>query len=298
MSSSNPFKAQTLNRKVEIPPELVHEIFRYAAQISTPFCLTLCRVSSWTHELALPHLYSTAIIKNHQQNSQFIACLQRSPFTSIRQSDFEPALAVRDLWVEAVSDIIVDIFKACDNLKHIALHADNLLWLVHSSTPGQARTRRLADEHISRKQDLEITVVKGNDWALSRYENSQDQSLTSTLFGKITRLRARHVGDYAQHLNISHYTRLTHLAIPFYLPFHDLLELDRIMEHPSLEALVIVIIADLILDNDLVRLQEWYLEKEKVQRSLKLSLVTSNSDRLQEEWEAEVRGGRSLWDRL
>ncbi|KAF9457261.1 hypothetical protein BDZ94DRAFT_256391 [Collybia nuda] len=272
----------------ELPPELVHNIFHYAARRSTPFCLVLCQVSRWTRELALPHLYSTVIIKNHSASSDYIKYLGKYYFKFL-QHDFQPTTALRSLWIAAVSDRVVSIFGKCDNVVHLALHADNIFWLVHASS---SEWKVLSHEVITRKQDLHITVIDGKNWALTQFINV-DPTLTTPLFSKISHLRLAKTKDYETDLTISHFTRLTHLAVPFYLPSHDLSALERTLAHKSLECLVVVIYVDLVTAEDRLRVDNWF--KDKWVTGKRVSIVESTSKGIQEEWEEEVRGGKNIW---
>lgn len=92
---------QTLIRLADFPHELVCEVFHHAARLSTDFCLALCHLSSWTRGLALPHLYSTVILKIRKANDSFLKCIMNTPLSIIRPSLEPLKAAVRGLWVEA-----------------------------------------------------------------------------------------------------------------------------------------------------------------------------------------------------
>lgn len=279
---------------VEFPPELVQEIFHYGAQISTTFCVTLCSVSKWTRTLALPHLYATVIVGGLRKSAKFVAALREPPSDLVLKLGSHPGLAVHNLLIEAVSNAVVFIFRTCDNLTHIALHSDNLLWLFHSSSAQG--TFLISSDDIARKPDLDLTITtiaKGADWSGARFVNPNTP--TSPLFSKITRIRLPVVDTYAGNVTISHFPRLTHLAIPFCFPTHDLSQLP-VMEHPSLEVLVVVIVADLVKDVDRLRLEDWIKEINRREQSLRVTLVESDSLRWKGGWENEVRGGKSIWD--
>jgi hypothetical protein len=106
---------------------------------------------------------------------------------------------VRSLWVEAVSDCVVCIFEECDNLIHLALHADNLLWLAYSSLSPDGSLNSLSHNSITRKQDLDLVIVKGKDRSLSSFVQD-DPTLTTPLFQKITRFRVTRIGSYGEEL--------------------------------------------------------------------------------------------------
>jgi hypothetical protein len=276
----------------ELPPELVHVIFHHAARWSTEFCLTLCRVSSWTRRLALPHLYSTVILKNHGSSSHYIKRLSKPPLTP-PQYDFHPKTVLRSLWNEPVSDRIVSIFEQCDDLVHMALHPDNLFWLFHASS-SSASYRRLSHDAITRKQDLHIVIVAGTRLVLRSLTRfiDQDPSLITPLFSQITHLRLARIDEYETDLLISQFTRLTHLAVPFWLSSHNPSMLDRTLNHQSLEVLVVVIYVDLVGVEDHLRVESWFRERKAGKR---VFIVDSTFDGLQKEWEEEVRGGKDLW---
>lgn len=277
----------------DFPPELVQEFVHHAACLSTGSCLALCRVSSWTRKLALPHLYSTVILKTHLQKKHFLECLSRSPFTSVHLH-FEPKKEVRGIWVEPASDHIVSIFEQCDNLTHIALHADNLLWLFYtSSILGH---NHLPHDAITRKQDLDIVIMKGTSWNLIDYIHLQT-AVTTPFFNRITRLRVTTIDNYKRRLHISLYPCLTHFAVPCYLDSHELCAFRRVLEHPLLEVFVVVLYRDISGDKTRKRVQEWVQETRTIEQSLKVYVVESDVTEVQKEWEEEVRGSQSFWDK-
>jgi hypothetical protein len=281
---------------IDFPPELVQEFLRYAARLSTGFCLTLCRVSSWTRRLALPYLYSTVILKTYAHSNHFLECLFRSPFSSI-QPHFDPKKAVRSLWLEPVQvlDSFVSVFEECDNLTNIALHGDNLLWLVYTSSAEGLN--RLSHDTIMRKQDLDLVIVKGNEeWDNSFF--ASNPALNTPVFHKIARLRLTRIDDYERRLRISHFSRLTHFAVPCYNDAHNIsLFNSRVLGHSFLEVFVIVLYWS--RDDIRAKVQQWVQETRKIERSLKVYVVESGHDvtEVRKGWEEEVRGGQSFWDK-
>ncbi|THH03263.1 hypothetical protein EW146_g10479 [Bondarzewia mesenterica] len=53
-----------------LPAELVHHILRLSAAGSTSSCLTLCIVSSWVQDLAMPYLFSQVILTTPARDFQ------------------------------------------------------------------------------------------------------------------------------------------------------------------------------------------------------------------------------------
>ncbi|KII89728.1 hypothetical protein PLICRDRAFT_39884 [Plicaturopsis crispa FD-325 SS-3] len=72
----------------DLPDELVLSVFNFAAASSLQTCLALTLVASWTRVLAIPHLFSTVVLTNH---NAFLA------FSNALSHNNEHALLVHNL---------------------------------------------------------------------------------------------------------------------------------------------------------------------------------------------------------
>ena len=134
-----------------LPLELVLKVFNVAASSSSQSCYNLCLVSSWARHIALPHLFTTIIIKNQVAIEPFfeqIATRPRDP----PNAEFLPAPQVRNLWMMTESPLpgrigIVQISRACVNLTNIAMTTSIFHELARSTKglgPGPRRPVRVS----------------------------------------------------------------------------------------------------------------------------------------------------------
>ncbi|KAF8164746.1 hypothetical protein B0H34DRAFT_209582 [Crassisporium funariophilum] len=289
-------KRNCLGTISDLPPELIHHIFIYGSIISTSFCLTLCRLSAWTRKLALPYLYSTAVLRTFNSSHAFTSDIQNIPLLPPPQM-FYPHCYVRSLWITAVSNRVLDIFKLCDNLTNLALDVDNFLWLVHGSSKARTRLNVLPNSVIHRKGDIHLLIIaaKARDWHQAHYVPT-DPALTSPIFKKISHLRIGTIGSYCTHLDLAHLTRLSHIAIPYHQPEEqDLSQLLRLFEIPSMCFIVVVPLTDLLSSTQFTDALNW-VATTRVHNS-KVYVLPSRQDVLQLEWEQEARYGQSIWDK-
>ncbi|KAF8075803.1 hypothetical protein FPV67DRAFT_1469323 [Lyophyllum atratum] len=267
----------------ELPLELVNVIFRHASQGSLKI---LCEVADWTRTLALPHLYSSPILKTDSSTSRFLECLERNPWSLYRPLDnnFQPRTTVCNLWIETISrsKSIIPIFEACSSLTNIALHPDSLVCLVTS----------IPYVEVAQRKNISITIISQSAFGLH-----SSQFGTSSLTGKISHVRMTDFHGYReQSLLISRLQNLTHLEISYH-PSFNLSGLNRIVEHPSLQVLIIVFFTQLFTEDDRKSLDQWHKDILRDTANLEVTIVESVAqDRLEEDWVEEARGGRSLWN--
>ncbi|CAA7269166.1 unnamed protein product [Cyclocybe aegerita] len=149
------------------------------------------------------------------------------------------------------------------------------------------RTSFLAASSIRRKPDMKLLILKADSPSWSSARVAPDESKASPFFDKITHLRLGLVGHYSTHLDIAHFKRLTHVAIPYQGPqggqLNDTL---RIFDLPATMFLVIVLLTDLLTVNHYQEALVW-LAKTRITNS-KVYAIPSRTDRLQREWEEET----------
>ncbi|KDR74293.1 hypothetical protein GALMADRAFT_575278 [Galerina marginata CBS 339.88] len=282
----------------DLPPELVDNIFHYACILSTSFCVALCQISTWTRRLALPYLYSTVVLKDMAAQEAFSRnLLPRTVPIHPPQPDFHPTKYVRSLWTEAVSSRVLSIFAPCDGISNLALHVDNFLWLIHASSTAALRVSKLSTRSITRKNDLYLLILdaQAKNWSQKSFVNN-NASLTSPIFEKITHLRVGSIGSYSTHLDLAHFTRLSHIAVPYHRPQEqNLSDLLRVFDFPSTIFLVVVLMTDLLSTAQYQEAVDWVIQTRVTNSGI--YTLTSRQPDLQAEWEAEVRRGLSIWDK-
>ena len=280
-----------------LPAELVHEVFHYGCILSTSFSLALCQLSTWTRKLALPYLFNTVVIRKLGASESFYRSLAEIDLIRPPTVDFDPSNHVQNLWIKAVYNRILRLFSMCDNLVHLALPAVNLFWLVHASSVGQPRISTLSSRSITRKKDLRLFVIDAMEpeWSLSHLV-TDDPGLNSPLFSKIIHLRIGRMGSYATHLDLAHFTCLTHIAVSYHQPeIQNLQDLLPIFEFPSTMFLVVVLMRDALTDLQYEDAITWVGNIRRT--NSKIYVVPGLQSNMQAEWEAEVRCGLSLWDK-
>lgn len=295
-----PYKGQkTADMLSQLPMELITYILCDACLLSTSFCTALSDLSKWTRTLALPFLYRTIVIKKQGPSAAFSQLVSEIPIYS-PQPHFKPKDHVKNLWVSAVSNRVLAIFEVCDNVVNLALHAENFLWLVHASTSNPSSdfsTSVLRPRSITRKSDLDVLIIsaKKPNWSLINFVPSGNLP-SSPVFAKITHLRIGSIGSYSSYLELAHFKRLTHIAVPYHRPgIHHLQQLLRVFDFPATVFLVVVFMTDEITDENYEAGLRWIAHVRST--NPKVYAVPAQLCNLQQEWEDEVRGGLSIWNR-
>ncbi|KAF9530950.1 hypothetical protein CPB83DRAFT_904934 [Crepidotus variabilis] len=276
---------------LSLPPELRQHVLRYACILSTSFCVALSNLSSWTRTLALPYLYTTIVVKKYAMSASFWLAISK-PLPVAQLPDFRPSACVKSLWIAPVSNTIVKIFSRCENIVNFALPAENLHWLVHSTSMEPLTTW---GQRIKNRMDYQVLVLEAKraTWSLAHLA---DETQKTPFFDAVTHLRIAAVGSYSTHLELAHFKRLSHIAIPYHRPdIHNLPDLLRIFDFPATIFLVVVLVTDQISSADYQSALDWVLQIRTTNQ--KVYVLDSHSENLQEEWEDEVRGGLDIWER-
>ncbi|KAF8994583.1 hypothetical protein BDQ17DRAFT_1366715 [Cyathus striatus] len=281
---------------VELPVELIYHVFHFGALESTSFCVTLSLTCSWTRHFVLPYLYRTLIITTLGSNRALLNTL-KTPLVRSPTPDYNTKAFPSNLWISAVSNSLLGLFRKCYNLSNLALHVDNFLWLVHSSSPQLTRFTYLPRASIEEKPDFHILIfmIQKADWSLSRFV-STDSNKMSPMFSKVTHLRlAGAIQSYATYLDIDHFTRLSHLAIPFINPqLQHFSDLDSLLLQRKFDCSVLTVYDDEIKQEERGPVRDWIWSRRKQGDNVCMWLSPS-TDALQAEWEDEVRNGMSVW---
>ncbi|KAF8876146.1 hypothetical protein BD779DRAFT_1561229 [Infundibulicybe gibba] len=266
-----------------LPFELLYIIFLQVAESSTSSCRTLCAVSSWVRHLALPFLYRTVSI----------ACPSSLTFC--------PADALRHLWVPFVSKTLAPIVRYCDNVSHLAVHPRDLVRLSNVTAPSPEHQNK-ARVHAG-KCDLHVVLLQNyayRGWPISR--SSYYVNGTHSLFHRITHLRLEDPikPAFASRLPISDMPRLTHLAAPggnaernLYQVFEDLDWVLGRLSGTSVKVFVVVLMQEFLGENGWRAVEDRVCELHEENGGI----YAVGQDRLYQEWNTEVRGGTTIWER-
>ncbi|KIM77931.1 hypothetical protein PILCRDRAFT_824920 [Piloderma croceum F 1598] len=282
-----------------LPPELVQHIFSLASAASRNSGLNICLVASWARHIALPHLLHTVVIKDHLANAQFRHNLQgQSPYDP--SPGFLAPPLIYNVWMEAVSDRIISLFNACDNIQHLALADEAFLWLIHASSPIAtvgAFNSTISQSAVARPQDLHLTIISaGRRWTHPEYMYG-DVTMRSPLLSKITRIYLADMDVLPTFSEIEIFTRLTHLAVPFYDWFDHGKFLRTLLLVELLEMLVVVIITGDVVKDDRAQIESQVAEIRKTDGRIYLAESLYRGVGIQKQWEEEMRGGKSIWDK-
>ncbi|KAL0948870.1 hypothetical protein HGRIS_008989 [Hohenbuehelia grisea] len=279
----------------DLPTELVIYILETTAQISVQFCLTLSLVSSWTRRLALPHLFTTVVLKDNTSFFKFLEPLDKQP-PKHPWPDCRPLHHVQNLWLEVAQPSLRTVFSGCCNLQKLALDHEAFTWLVFlSSTLAEDRCRQafLPFANPTRSTGLDVLMILHDrrNWTnlLKHYQDSY-------FVPRITRLRLPYLKSYdRQCLPAKSFPRLSHLAIPFYdLQLHDLALLEPVLALEGLEVLVVVIMTDRTSSAAYKSVLAWFSNTHSM--TSKVFLAEATSDDVETSWKLEGKGGDSIWD--
>jgi len=202
--------------------------------------------------------------------------------------------------MEAVSDRIISLFNACDNIQHLALADDTFLGLIHASSPVvtvDAFNNIISQSAMARHQDLHLTMISaGRRWALPEYMYN-DATMRSPLWSKITHISLADIDTSPTFHEVGIFTRLTHLAVPFYDWFQHGIFLQSLLFVESLKMLVVVIITGDVVEDDRAQIEDRVAEIRKTDGRIYLAESLYRGVGIQKQWEEEMRGGESIWDK-
>ncbi|KAF5309235.1 hypothetical protein D9619_012716 [Psilocybe cf. subviscida] len=279
-----------------LPTEIVILICDEACRISPTFCLSLSQTSTWTRRLAMPHLYSTVIITK-LRTAYSIPSILQPPAAVLSDPSLAPASHVRNLWIGPVSKKTVDIFTLCENVSHLAVPEDNFYWLIHSSSQGNPDSG-VTSAIIASKPDIELFILNTRKpiWHVRQLVPVPPE-LPSPLFGKIRRLWIGKTGGYdSGGLHFPHFTRLTHIAVPYHNPsIQRLPSILHLLEHPSIVCLVLILLTDLLEEEAYDDGLRWVVETRKLQP--KLLALPFRHESLRTHWEEGLCPGQSVWEK-
>ena len=274
-----------------LPIELVHHILRMAAASSRSSSLNICLVSSWARRIAQPHLFHTITITNTLTHVMFLRCtVDYKPV--IANSNLTSGSLVDGVWIARRDDILFYVLQACANVTHLALGSRCIDQLFRRSSSSED-----AGKIILGSQDLHLTVLDNPDaFDLLGHDTHLGRKLP--IFDQITHM---HLTVPSQDLSLSTrlqlFGRLSHLSLPYHSSRQHYIE--NLRGFLGLRALTMLVVA---MSDEVVRKGYW----KKLERWVRGVRETDGRVYLveecrlggfQEEWEDEVRGGESIWDR-
>ncbi|KAF8876155.1 hypothetical protein BD779DRAFT_1561237, partial [Infundibulicybe gibba] len=290
---------------VNLPLELVHNILLYAAESSTSTCYTLCEVSTWVRRFALPLLYTTVSIECPSSLEKFMDLVASERMTCPPTPAFRLADTVHNLCVPVDSRIFETIMRHCNNVTHLAIHQSNLMRLIDSTTPKrfvpelparQSRCRRRQTKAHEGTGDLQILLLyTDRDWSLS----SIFKDVGHSLFERITHLRLEDPIEASQlsaKVHLRHMPRLTHFAVPCSdttaSSFWGVLD---VVENTSVEVYVLILMHEHLDKGKRRTVEDWVCGSRTEESRIYAVRAQHINDEM--EWEAEVRGDATVWER-
>ena len=261
-----------------LPIELVNHILDIAASSSRHSCLDICLVASWTRRIARPHLFHT-VIDGFRRSQGFMRQAAQPPYPTATDSQLTAGSLVSGIWSRYRSNNSFHVFKSCDNVAHLALDTLSWQWLSNAT--------------MSRNQNVQLLVID---------PGGTPETLSGRFYGpnvlaRITHLRITIVDRYNTVTHLDNFSSLTHFSVSYCLGgTHDARELANLITLPSLMMLVVALSVQAARRGHWKKLGKWVRKTRETDRRVYI-VEGCGPAQLQEEWEDEVRGGESIWDR-
>lgn len=281
-----------------LPPEIIVQVFHHGCVVSKQFSLSLCLVSSWSRSLALPYLYAAVVLENQSTISTFYRTVAKS---EIGSDVLPPArLYVRGLWIEPISNVVVDIFGACENLEYISIREENLLWLIRAPLNQSPNSHLASSPETPRTstKDFHLWVTKGrtNRWTLyAPVDLITTPVLPSLFLAKITHLVLNCATGYKILRNIKNFVRLAHLAVAYDgSPSQNLEELAEAVRLAPVHSIscVLILVVDVLPAFRCAAVLSWVASLDISQR---IHVLPSRYEDLRGQWKEELRTGMDVW---
>ncbi|CCM00680.1 uncharacterized protein FIBRA_02719 [Fibroporia radiculosa] len=308
-----------------LPIELMMQIFEVAASQSLTSAKSLSLVASWSRKLTLPYLFTTIV---HRVGNVRILAMAGAGYQINKPRTRLPehiGRVVRNLWTESVGVSSptngMDLFQTCPNIEHMALPSAALRALYMSCQVASKRTpvdlARPAFPSVLRHITL-ITHTMRYEWHFLAGLRTPDGNLFLHNIAYLHMLDMQ-ISTYVPHEMLPN---LTHLALP-YLDLggniaHDLLRLpDGVLEHPSLQMLVLTIDEFKYLNNPWYHIDRYAapapgatryipprdsfrrIVRHARQRDERIHVILhpNSSQKALQEWKLAADGGQSIWQK-
>jgi hypothetical protein len=187
------------------------------------------------------------------------------------------------------------VLRACANVTHLALGSRCISRLFLRSSPGED-----TGKIISGSQDLHLTVLDNPDTydVLGPLYRDTDFKRKSPIFDQITHIRITvtlHGPLLLKRLEL--FGRLSHVSVPYYFGGqHYIKNLHGFLRLRALTMLVVTMSDGVARKGYWKKLERWVREVRETDGRVYL-VDGCRPGGCREEWEDEVRGGESIWDR-
>ena len=260
-----------------LPIELVNHILHMAASSSRYSSLDICLVASWARRIARPYLFHAVVINDLRASQGFIRHALGPPCPG---SQLTAGSLVNGIWTNCYwSFQLGDLFDVCGNATHLALDGPTFSWLCTDKP-------RVQNRHL-------LIMGPGETPRTLCRREAPKPILDQTTHLRITIIMNR----YNTLTHLDNFSHLTHFSVP-YCPggTHNAKELPHFLTLPSLTMLVIVLSVQAAQRGHWKRLGRWVRKTRETDGRVYIVEGCQLSE-LQAEWEDEVRGGESIWDR-
>jgi hypothetical protein len=103
------------------------------------------------------------------------------------------------------------------------------------------------------------------------------------------------ISFYNVSIDLDQFSRLSHLSVPYCLGgHHKAKDLQHFLDLKPLQMLVITVAKDVIKNGRWKRLEKWVRKTRETDGRV---YVVERGPIFRDEWELEMRGGDSIWDR-
>jgi hypothetical protein len=213
------------------------------------------------------------------------------------------ASLVKNMWMpledHAITDSVLDVFENCHNLTHMALSIHCFFILIRATTslPLAPVEKTVSGPALDCDHDIHLTMLGTTSfrWVFREYWQP-NISYRSPLYDRITHIRVETVSSYHTRYELPHFSRLSHLSVPYYSPIqHKAEQLDHFLQQRSLEMFVVAGVRKPFQAAHWTRLEKWVLAKR--QEDKRVFFVEIPAMDIQAEWEREMRGGKTIWER-
>ncbi|KAF8876152.1 hypothetical protein BD779DRAFT_1475755 [Infundibulicybe gibba] len=275
-----------------LPRKLVHKILLHAARTSTSTCRTLCQVSIWVRHLALPLLYTIIPIRAIRSITAERPIYPPTP-------TFNPAWAVRGIWAPDAyfnSSHWRDITQHCTRMSHLTVNHENFMRLAYVMA-GLRYTDARAEVG-----DLHMLIFQ-NRYGLLFLRNPKNKNQVNPVMNtgfvrRITHLCLEDPIEPGIDILLGSMSWLTHLALLCGdANKHEWTRLLSVAtDDTSVEAFVLMLSPSYATKDKCREGENWVYEMRDAGKDV-VYVVRLLCDDLEEEWNSEVRGGETIWER-
>ncbi|KAF8876131.1 hypothetical protein BD779DRAFT_173013 [Infundibulicybe gibba] len=270
------------------------------AQTSTSSCRTLCEVSSWVRQLALPVFYTTVVLDTSTLNlGAFSRCMViSSPPACLPDLAPGPANFVRHIWASGCGGTnfapVFAITKSCKNATHFALDKYSISAFsaaIDSSISILVSGVDYWKGTVMGEGDLHITLLghgHNGSWELLSADTAP--RLYRPLYRRLRRLRLEYPINLVKPLAIFHLTSLTHFAAPILdVTESELNSIFDTIAGTAIEVFVVAIAQEQMDGEERQQIDNWVRGAHKKDERMYAVTPMFDADYLYQKWEEETR---------